>query len=1371
MSNLTNRKSPTSPHVATRPSTGNGRPPSRPPTPSGTVALNGHTSLDPPSGQAYRTFISTWTDGHVAQWLTEAKCAKVVPTFRANHIRGDVVLDLDQVVLKEMGITSVGDRIKILSAVKSLRQRCSGTRASTSTGSTLSISSTLSSSLSSPKLMLNNGQEPDGSMSNYMTQNGRSVRSNGEVPRSPSMPNTTMMNGNGTPPATDNSSSSNRSSMGSTGRRSDRPPPLHLAHSAHSTQRDLPQIISANSGGGNLTASLAPPVSATSMSQQSRSNNSTQHSTLHQASSTGNLNSGRDRERSDKGSLPALPPAPRTQAPLPPSTTSASFTLNNQRSNRSLHPSHGRDHSQSQSHSPAATYAAELSSQQAPGTASSASWVAQDYNSSRGQQYAFPSGRASPQPHSRSGTSRPGERGLTHQKNGSSGTVGNLIAGLKGSGDRMWSSGAPGGSHPYAAVESQSSLSVNTSLPTTDLRSPAGNGQESAPVHNHGGSGYSVGRGPFSRPGTAGHHSQASGGNALTLEDLRRRTIKFNLGEPGMQTKLMRTIDISDCESGVQVLQAALRKFGKGGINSAEDGSDFRELEGGGLVVEGWGAYLEGPFGETTGKPVTEAELLALCHADASNSARDKLTLRRIRVAKTDKLQSFFGEQPPPPPVQISPTSPTYVKTPRRYEDEFDQPQVSTLRTPSPAPRASTDSRKLYRASTISIMSGLGAGTAWNAPGAHTPPMPPPPLPPLPNTIQPGSTSLHSPTPSRSTTNSVQAQARMSATNKIRHFLGQRPPSEIIYTHQQEYFPTAERKVLERTATARKSMFGGNSKRLSTVSALGSIGIGGAGSDENAARRSTGKHRSRVSVSSNGSGLTPAQIVAAANKLPPLPSPSSSAASPLKSPDGAYHSATRTAIEEAIPRMSVSTEDGNSVDLVSDDDDYPPPTAVPSKPLLLPPVSIGGETLSESLSADFARSTGGSFQQSANVAQNKRLSVLQELRTKKDKSDTASMLTLDEITEKVESRRQSMMGASMMDDWGVDDRASLAPSSQPSVYSSEDDEDGDMVIDPDTIPEEDEEEYEEDEDEDDEKGDEEDEEEAEADDDGYGKATTSTGSKRVIKWIKGALIGAGSFGSVYLGMDAQHGLLMAVKQVELPRGSSNNEERKKSMLTALEREIALLKELSHEYIVQYLDSSMDDAHLNIFLEYVPGGSVATLLRNYGAFEEALVRNWVRQILIGLNYLHERDIIHRDIKGANILVDNRGGIKISDFGISKKLEDDMMVTGRNHRASLQGSVFWMAPEVVKQSGHSSKADIWSVGCVVVEMLTGEHPYPKASQMQAIFRIGSYAKPDNPPDITPEAEDFLSKSFEIDLNARPSAVELLLHPWVAAPISLT
>lgn len=211
------------------------------------------------------------------------------------------------------------------------------------------------------------------------------------------------------------------------------------------------------------------------------------------------------------------------------------------------------------------------------------------------------------------------------------------------------------------------------------------------------------------------------------------------------------------------------------------------------------------------------------------------------------------------------------------------------------------------------------------------------------------------------------------------------------------------------------------------------------------------------------------------------------------------------------------------------------------------------------------------------------------------------------------------------------------------------------------------------------------------------------------------------------------------------------------------------------------DSSIDEEFLNIFLEYVPGGSVTALLRNYGAFEEPLVKNFVRQISQGLNYLHERDIIHRDIKGANILVDNKGGVKISDFGISKKVDSEHNITilipcielsalalltgNRMNRPSLQGSVFWMAPEVVKQSGHSHKADIWSVGCLIVEMLTGEHPWAQLTQMQAIFRIGSSATPTVPSDISSEAQDFLKQTFRIDHEARPSAAELLQHLWIA------
>ena len=271
-----------------------------------------------------------------------------------------------------------------------------------------------------------------------------------------------------------------------------------------------------------------------------------------------------------------------------------------------------------------------------------------------------------------------------------------------------------------------------------------------------------------------------------------------------------------------------------------------------------------------------------------------------------------------------------------------------------------------------------------------------------------------------------------------------------------------------------------------------------------------------------------------------------------------------------------------------------------------------------------------------------------------------------------------------------------------------------------------------------------------------------------VKWMQGALIGQGSFGSVFLALHTVTGELMAVKQVEMPsKTNTEMDKRKESMVAALKREIYLLRDLQHPHIVQYLGSNSADNKFNIFLEYVPGGSVAAMLTSYGKLKEPLIRNFVRQILSGLSYLHSKDIIHRDIKGANVLVDNKGRIKISDFGISKRVEVSNLGNpqgGKSNRSSLQGSVFWMAPEVVKQTSYTRKADIWSLGCLVVEMFTGEHPFPNCNQLQAIFQIGQRAKPATPEEASEEGKAFLEQTFEFDYEKRPSADELLKSPFL-------
>ncbi|THU80821.1 Pkinase-domain-containing protein [Dendrothele bispora CBS 962.96] len=1127
--------------------------------------------FDPPPGISFLDFIRSWSDSHVARWLADIKCANHAASFRENDIRGDILLELDQLTLQEMGITSIGDRLRILNAVKTLRQR---------------VASRPVEPIKPPRL---------NTADDYLPGIGAE-----ELPE--------------VSPATR--------------RRNGRPAPLHLPPASTNIRAEQ-QPDSARVKPGSVTVRPLPPIATPSSNASDNAH-------------TPGLRSN----------LPPLPPHPSYQPPQPPS---------------GRQPVRSGRRTPTQNDNPPAYTAQALPPAPLRDllTPSSAGWSG-GYHLPADPRPGNLGGGKPPQPTSRSTSPLPPNP--TRPKAITSNSTGNLHGrnGSNGSSPNKRS----GSGHPYA----------NALQPPTSQRSDLSPiqeqfaGQHSATSAS--GTPSPPSQYPVSTPRNQFTSNTPSHSNAPSLDDLRRKLVKFFLPDEGLSF----TIDADTCGGGVEIIERVLKKVDKGGSRFTDvDGSmDHVRSEDGGLSVDGWGVYLN----EGAEHPLSEAELLSVCHAPLEYSPRENpLILRKISRMRRDGSTSPLG--------------------PSKF--------------PSASSRSMSNNTK--RASSISVLSGLGVRDPERA---LDPPSP-----------TSGSGRASPVVSGRLSPSSAQTSSKRPS--KLRNFFGQRPPSELITNHLTEFFPNTEKKVLR---TARHSMMSRNhpNKRDSAASWIPPLPSRFSSSTQGSATR-TSNSPTRTSFSS----LAP----------PPLP----------EKPDQ-MSSDTASIVSEEIPRMSLSTEDGRSVELDVDGDQQIDKRSISSRPELLPPIPFPTESLSETLESITGGEVGGAGGVGARVSRasstasriSRRLSYMTELRSKRDRSDTASLMTVDEITKEVESRRESkrqslaMYPANSLDAEEWTDVGQEDPESSTLQESSEgeDEDEEDVSGEDDTLNDEDElvEDY-------------------ASNEEMDGGARKKSGNK----WIKGALIGAGSFGKVYLGMDASTGTLMAVKQVELPTGSAPNLERKKSMLSALEREIEFLQNLQHENIVQYLYSSLEDDCLNIFLEYVPGGSVTALLRNYGAFEEVLVSNFVRQILQGLSYLHERGIIHRDIKGANILVDNKGGVKISDFGISKKVDVQALSGNRAHRPSLQGSVFWMAPEVVKQSGHTQKADIWSVGCLVVEMLTGEHPWAQLTQMQAIFKIGSSAKPTIPADVSAEAQDFLARTFETNHEARPSASELLEHPFIS------
>ncbi|EJU00914.1 hypothetical protein DACRYDRAFT_67673 [Dacryopinax primogenitus] len=305
----------------------------------------------------------------------------------------------------------------------------------------------------------------------------------------------------------------------------------------------------------------------------------------------------------------------------------------------------------------------------------------------------------------------------------------------------------------------------------------------------------------------------------------------------------------------------------------------------------------------------------------------------------------------------------------------------------------------------------------------------------------------------------------------------------------------------------------------------------------------------------------------------------------------------------------------------------------------------------------------------------------------------------------------------------------------------------------------------------------------------------SSSSNIAMRWQQGRLVGTGAFGSVYLGVNLDSGSLMAVKEIRFSDVNSLS-----TLYKGVKDELSVMEMLSHPNIVEYYGIEVHRDKVYIFEEYCQGGSLASLLEHGRIEDERIIQVYTLQMLEGLSYLHSKGVVHRDIKPDNILLDHMGVIKYVDFGAAKILgKKQKTLASRAHQHpvghhahdrphfppappppgfpsgfganSLTGTPMYMSPEVIKNDrrGRQGAMDIWSLGCVVLEMSTGRKPWSNLDNEWAImFHIGVAAKPPPLPDPSQLSEfgiDFIHRCLTIDPIHRPTAAELMEHPWIA------
>jgi len=263
----------------------------------------------------------------------------------------------------------------------------------------------------------------------------------------------------------------------------------------------------------------------------------------------------------------------------------------------------------------------------------------------------------------------------------------------------------------------------------------------------------------------------------------------------------------------------------------------------------------------------------------------------------------------------------------------------------------------------------------------------------------------------------------------------------------------------------------------------------------------------------------------------------------------------------------------------------------------------------------------------------------------------------------------------------------------------------------------------------------------------------------------GKILGEGSFGQVFRAVHKATGAIVAVKVVPNQEG---DEEADKIM-----GEIDILAKCNSPFIVGYFEcftvppkARNEAGEMWIVMEFCDGGSVSDLIEAAGgrgsfAMPEEAIRAACAGIVLGLEYLHKKEICHRDIKCGNVLLTNDGHVKLADFGVSAELTNTI-----NKRKTVVGSPFWIAPEVIKEAHYDGRADVWSLGITAIEMAEGAPPHSNLNPLRAIFLIPSKPAPTlaDPDNWSPEMLDFIRVCCKKDPSERSDSALLTSHPFI-------